>query len=62
MLHCSPSMETKLESMTGFKMVKNNLDRLVLIKLPHEAYLEKDGMKQAILKIVETDKRTRASL
>ena len=57
MLHCSPSMETKLESMAGFEAVVNDLDGLGLIKLLRKAYFEQDGTKQAMLEIVEADKR-----
>ena len=57
MLHCSPSMETKLESMAGFDTVKDDLDGLGLIKLLRKAYFEQDGTKQAMLEIVEADKR-----
>ena len=38
MLHCLPSMETKLESMARFKAVMNNLDGLELINPRHKVY------------------------
>ncbi len=49
MLHCSPLMETKLQSMAGFETIQNNLDRLALIKLLCKGYFEQDSKKQTIL-------------
>ncbi len=57
MEHCSPSMETKLQSMVGFEDVVDEQDSLKLIKLLWKAYFEQDGTKQAILEIVEANKR-----
>ncbi len=57
MEHCSPSMETKLQSMDGFEAVEIDQDGLEFIKLLQKAYFEQDGTKQAILEIIETDKR-----
>ncbi len=50
-------METKLQSMVGFKEVVEEQDGLKLIKLLQKAYFEQDGTKQAILEIVKADKR-----
>ena len=50
-------METKLESMAGFEAVMNNLDGLELINLLRKAHFKQDGKKQAMLEIVEADKR-----
>ena len=57
MQHCSPSMETKLQSMVGYETMQNDLDGLELVKMLRKAYFEQDGTKQAILEIVEADKR-----
>ncbi len=45
MEHCSPSMETKLQSMDGFEAVEEDQDGLELIKLLRKAYFEQDGTK-----------------
>ncbi len=50
-------METKLQSMDGYKAVKEDQDGLELIKLLQKAYFEQQDTKQAILKIVKADKR-----
>ncbi len=52
MEHCSPSMETKLQSMDGYEAAVEDQDSLELIKLLRKAYFEQDGTKQAILDIV----------
>ncbi len=56
MEHCSPSMETKLQSMDGFEAVEEDQDGLELIKLLWKAYFEQDGTEQAILEIVKANK------
>ena len=56
-LHSSPSMETKLESMPDFETVKLEQDGIGLIKLLRKTFFEQDGTKQAMLEIVEADKR-----
>ncbi len=50
-------METKLQSMDGYKAVEEDQDGLELIKLLQKAYFEQESTKQTILKIVEADKR-----
>ena len=50
-------METKLQSMDGFEIVQDNLNGLELIKLLWKAYFEQYGANQAILNIVEANKK-----
>ncbi len=57
MQHCSPSMETKLQSMDRYEAVEEDQDGLEIIKLLRKAYFEQDSTKQAILEIVKADKR-----